>query len=143
MHDPPDQVYPDANGNLPDAERRPCPDISAHSATLASMLEEASAETSARIVAVLGPRLEAMSRLVVGLHLEPAIRGDRRVQSKLEAAKCLDGVIAAAVPNFQVGPDNALDVAVLRAQVYAAETAQAAAERELAKETSVERMRRQ
>ncbi|GMF22528.1 unnamed protein product [Phytophthora fragariaefolia] len=101
---------------------------------LSSMLEETSAETSERVIAVLGPRLEAISRLVVGLHLEPVIRGDRQVRSKLEAAKSLDEVIAAAVPNTQVGPDNSLDVAVLRAQVYAAETAQAAAERELAKE---------
>ncbi|GMF28517.1 unnamed protein product [Phytophthora fragariaefolia] len=46
---------------------------------------------------------------------------------------CLDEVIAAAVPDTQVGPDNSLDVAVLRAYVYAAETAQATAERELAK----------
>ncbi|GMF29952.1 unnamed protein product [Phytophthora fragariaefolia] len=98
------------------------------------MLEEASAETSERIIAVLSPRLEAMSRLVVGLHLEPAIRGDRRVRSKLEAAKCLDKVIAAFIPDTQVGPDSSLDVAVLRAQLYATETAQAAAERELAKE---------
>ncbi|GMF26775.1 unnamed protein product [Phytophthora fragariaefolia] len=98
------------------------------------MLEEASAETSERIIAVLGPRLEAISRLVVGLHLEPAIRGDRRARSKLDAAKCLDEVIAAAVPDTQVGPDNSLDVAILRAQVYAAKTAQAAAEREHAKE---------
>ncbi|GMF49700.1 unnamed protein product [Phytophthora fragariaefolia] len=99
-----------------------------------SMLEETSAETSERVIAVLGPRLEAISRLVVGLHLEPTTRGDRRVRPKLEAAKCVDEVIAAAVPDTQVGPDNSLDVAVLRAQVYAAETAQAAAERELAKE---------
>ncbi|GMF29476.1 unnamed protein product [Phytophthora fragariaefolia] len=98
------------------------------------MLEATSAETSERVIAVLGPRLEAISRLVVGLHLEPAIRGDRRVRFKLEAAKCLDEVIAAAVPDTQVGPDNSLDVAVLRTQVYAAETAQAAAARELAKE---------
>ncbi|GMF61101.1 unnamed protein product [Phytophthora fragariaefolia] len=98
------------------------------------MLEETSAETSERVIAVLGPRLEAISRLVVGLHSEPAIRGDRRVRSKLEAAQCLDEVIATAVPDTQVGPDNSLDVAVHRAQVYAAETAQAAAERELAKE---------
>ncbi|GMF36926.1 unnamed protein product [Phytophthora fragariaefolia] len=101
---------------------------------LSSMLEDTSAETSERVIAVLGPRLEAISRLVVGLHLESAIRGDRRVRSKLEAAKCLDKVIGAAVPDTQVGPDNSLDVAVLRAQVYAAESARAAAERELAKE---------
>ncbi|GMF42905.1 unnamed protein product [Phytophthora fragariaefolia] len=98
------------------------------------MLEETSAETSEQVIAVLGPRLEAIYRLVVGLHLEPAKRGDRRVRSKLEAAKCLDEVIAAAIPDTQIGPDNSLDVAVLRAQVYAAETTQAAAERELAKE---------
>ncbi|GMF26165.1 unnamed protein product [Phytophthora fragariaefolia] len=102
---------------------------------LASLLDEASAEDSERVIAVLGSRLEAMTRMVVGLHLEPAIRDDRRVRSKLEAAKCLDEVIPAAVPDPQVGTDNSLDVAVLRAQVYAAETAQAASERALAKET--------
>ncbi|GMF31084.1 unnamed protein product [Phytophthora fragariaefolia] len=73
---------------------------------LTLMLEEASAETSGRIIAVLGPRLEEMTRLVVELHLEPSIRGDRRVRSKPEVAKCLDDVIAAATPDSQVGSDN-------------------------------------
>ncbi|GMF42357.1 unnamed protein product [Phytophthora fragariaefolia] len=99
------------------------------------MLEDASTETSERVIAVLGSRLEAMTRLVVGLHLEPSIRGDRRVRSKVESAKCLDDVVSAVAPDSRVGADNPLDVAVLRAQVYAAETAQASAERELAKET--------
>ncbi|GMF41652.1 unnamed protein product [Phytophthora fragariaefolia] len=75
---------------------------------------------------VLGPR---------GLHLEPSIRGDRRVRSKMESAKCLDDDISAVVPDSHVGVNNPLDVAALRAQVYAAETAQASAEPELAKET--------
>ncbi|GMF48481.1 unnamed protein product [Phytophthora fragariaefolia] len=102
---------------------------------LASMLKDASAETSERVIAVLGSRLEAMTRVVVGLHLEPSIRGDRRVRSKMESAKCQDDVVSAVAPDSRVGADNPLDVAVLRAQGYAAETAQASAERELAKET--------
>ncbi|GMF52099.1 unnamed protein product [Phytophthora fragariaefolia] len=102
---------------------------------LASMLEDASAQTSERVIAVLGSRLEATTRLIVGLHLKPSIRGDRRVLSKMESAKCLDDVVSAVVPDCRVGADNPLDVAVLRAQVYAAETAQASAERELSKET--------
>ncbi|GMF36312.1 unnamed protein product [Phytophthora fragariaefolia] len=106
-----------------------------HAEILASMLKDASAETSERVIAVLGSRLEAMTRLVVGLHLEPSIRGDRRVRSKMEPDKCLDDVISALIPDSRVGADNPLDVVILRAQVYAAETAQASAERELAKET--------
>ncbi|GMF25873.1 unnamed protein product [Phytophthora fragariaefolia] len=103
-HDPPD-LYPDANGNLPDAER-----LCAWSAA--------------------GSNISACRRSVFGACHKRRSSGS----SKLEAAKCLDEVITAAVPDTQVGPDNALDVAVLRAQVYAAETAQAAAEHELAKE---------
>ncbi|GMF49029.1 unnamed protein product [Phytophthora fragariaefolia] len=99
------------------------------------MLEDTSTETSERVIAVLGSRLEAMTRLVVGLHLEPSSRGDRRVRSKMESSKCLDDVVSAVVPDSRVGADNPLEVAVLRAQVYAAEMAQASAERELAKET--------
>ncbi|GMF52952.1 unnamed protein product [Phytophthora fragariaefolia] len=85
---------------------------------LDSMLEDASAETSERVIAVLGSRLESMTRLVVGLHLEPSIRGDRRVRSKMESAKCLDDVVSAVVPDSRVGADSPLDVAVLRASKF-------------------------
>ncbi|GMF33621.1 unnamed protein product [Phytophthora lilii] len=101
---------------------------------LEELLVEASAESSERVIAVLGPCLEQLGRLAVGLQVAPSIRGDRRVRSRVDAAKSLEEVVNAAVPCMEVGGDVTLDLATMRGQLYSAEAAQAAAEKSLHQE---------
>ncbi|GMF33029.1 unnamed protein product [Phytophthora lilii] len=101
---------------------------------LEELLVEASAESSERVIAVLGPRLEQLGRLAVGLQVAPSIRGDRRVRFRVDAAKSLEEVVNAAVPCMDVGGDVTLDLATMRGQLYSAEAAQAAAEKSLRQE---------
>ncbi|GMF33423.1 unnamed protein product [Phytophthora lilii] len=101
---------------------------------LEELLVEASAESSERVIAVLWPHLEQLGRLAVGLQVAPSIRGDRRVRSRVDAAKSLEEVVNAAVPCMDVGGDVTLDLATMRGQLYSAEAAQAAAEKSLHQE---------
>ncbi|GMF30726.1 unnamed protein product [Phytophthora lilii] len=101
---------------------------------LEELLMEPGAESSERVIAVLGPRLEQFDRLAVGLQVAPSIRGDRRVRSRVDAAKSLEEVVNAAVPCLDVGGDVTLDLATMRGQLYSAEAAQAAAEKYLHQE---------
>ncbi|GMF13599.1 unnamed protein product [Phytophthora lilii] len=101
------------------------------------MLLDACAESSERVIEMLGPRLEHLGRLSVGLQVVPCIRGDRRVRSSVDTAKSFDEVVTAAVPNMDVGGDVTLDLGTSRGQLYAAETAQAAAENSLHQEIIV------
>ncbi|GMF66313.1 unnamed protein product [Phytophthora lilii] len=94
---------------------------------LEELLVEASAESSERVIAVLGPRLEQLGRLAVGLQVAPSIRG-------VDAAKSLEEVVNAAVPCMDVGGDVTLYLATMRGQLYSAEAAQAAAEKSLHQE---------
>ncbi|GMF14283.1 unnamed protein product [Phytophthora lilii] len=95
---------------------------------------EAGAESSERVIAVLGPRLKQLGRLAVGFQVAPSIRGDRRVRSRVDAAKSLEEVVSAAVHCLDVGGDVTLDLATMRGQLYSAEAAQAAAEKSLHQE---------
>ncbi|KAJ8577423.1 hypothetical protein ON010_g1784 [Phytophthora cinnamomi] len=56
------------------------------------LIMEACAESSGRVIAVLGPRLESLRRLAVNVHQGLSIRGDRHVVSRLAAAHSLDNV---------------------------------------------------
>ncbi|KAG6610544.1 uncharacterized protein IUM83_06553 [Phytophthora cinnamomi] len=85
---------------------------------LEQIVMEASAEASERGIAVLGPRLDLIGRLNVTLHQGPNIRGDRRVGSRLAAARSLEDVVAAAQPNMGVHDDINLDLAVMRGQLH-------------------------
>ncbi|GMF31073.1 unnamed protein product [Phytophthora lilii] len=89
---------------------------------------------SERVIAVLGPRLEQLGRLADGLQVSPSIRGDRRVRSRVDAAKSLEEVVNAAVSCLDVGGDVKLDLVTMRGQLYSAEAAQAAAEKSLHQE---------
>ncbi|KAJ8554957.1 hypothetical protein ON010_g9529 [Phytophthora cinnamomi] len=102
---------------------------------LEQIVMEASAEASERVIAVLGPRLDLISRLDVTLHQGPNIRGDRHVGSRLAATRSLEDEVAAAQPNMGVHDDINLDLAVIRGQLHSAEAARAAAEHSAMKES--------
>ncbi|EGZ07034.1 hypothetical protein PHYSODRAFT_341193 [Phytophthora sojae] len=102
---------------------------------LEQLVHDVRDESSERILAVLGSKLESLGRLSVNLQLGPSIRGDRRVGSRLASARNLDEVVTAAEPNMDVGEGSTLDMATLRARLHSAESAQAAAENRLRSQT--------
>ncbi|GMF34104.1 unnamed protein product [Phytophthora lilii] len=69
---------------------------------LEELLMEAGAESSERVIAVLGPRLEQLGRLAVGLQVAPSIRGDRRPVQRLVKA---NRTLRARVQLERDGPD--------------------------------------
>ncbi|EGZ13085.1 hypothetical protein PHYSODRAFT_334895 [Phytophthora sojae] len=102
---------------------------------LEQLVRDACDESSERILAVLGSKLESLGRLSVNLHLGPSIRGDHRVGSRLASARNLDEVVTAAEPNMNVGEGSTLGMATMRARLHSAESAQAAAENRLWSQT--------
>ncbi|OWY96497.1 hypothetical protein PHMEG_00033224 [Phytophthora megakarya] len=79
--------------------------------------------------------MEALGRLAVGLHLQPAIRGNRRVQELVDAADSVESIYSAAIypsPAQQPAPTEL--EGTLRGYVHAAQSAQKAAEGRLGTE---------
>ncbi|OWZ06042.1 hypothetical protein PHMEG_00021761 [Phytophthora megakarya] len=73
--------------------------------------------------------MEALGRLAVGLHLQPAIRGNRRVQELVDAADSVESIYSATIyqsPAQQPAPTE--HEGTLRGYVHAAQSAQKAAE---------------
>ncbi|OWY90510.1 hypothetical protein PHMEG_00041337 [Phytophthora megakarya] len=82
--------------------------------------------------------MEALGRLAVGLHLQPAIRGNRRAQELVDAADSVESIYSAAIypsPAQQPAP-TALE-GTLRGYVHAAQSAQKAAEGHLITEIGI------
>ncbi|OWY96612.1 hypothetical protein PHMEG_00033081 [Phytophthora megakarya] len=73
--------------------------------------------------------MEALGRLAVGLHLQPAIRGNRRVQLLVDAAVSVESIYSAAIypsPAQQPAPTEL--EGTLRGYIHAAQSAQKATE---------------
>ncbi|OWZ01295.1 hypothetical protein PHMEG_00027347 [Phytophthora megakarya] len=77
----------------------------------------------------LSSQMETLGRLAVGIHLQPAIRGNRRVQELVDAADSVESIYSAAIyPSPAQQPVPTELEGTLRCYVHAAQSAQKVAE---------------